>query len=257
MVVGIAMVKDEADIIERTVEHMAYQCDALFIADNGSTDGTVDALLNFGFRWGHEPSMWRLTEDSEPGYYQSRKMSALAEEARRQGATWVLPFDSDERWLADGIPIRELLPSLPADVMTCEADVFDHVATGDPEMPWRRREQLPLRKVACRAVEGLVIHQGNHGATFPGRDVCPTVTGQLQVRHFPYRTPQQFIRKVRNGAAAYRATDLDESVGSHWRSYDRLTDAELHEVFYRWFHSADPENDPELIHDPCPVLSRS
>jgi hypothetical protein len=44
MIVGIAMVRDEIDVIERTVEHMAYQCDSVVIADNGSEDGTRELL---------------------------------------------------------------------------------------------------------------------------------------------------------------------------------------------------------------------
>ena len=248
MVVGVAMVKDEADIIEATVLHMAQELDGLLIADNYSTDGTLDLL---------DELPCQVIPDPDAAYYQSAKMSALAARARDAGAEWIVPFDADERWMARDTQIAALLKSLPAEAMICEAQVLDHVATGDPEMPWRRREVLPLRKVACRAVEGLVIHQGNHGASYPGIDAPLTVTGKLQVRHFPYRSPEQFIRKVRNGAAAYAATDLPEEVGKHWRDYGRLTDAELEAVFFQWFFSAAPQADPDLVHDPCPSLSRS
>jgi glycosyltransferase involved in cell wall biosynthesis len=252
MVVGISMVKDEADVIEATIEHMREQCDGLLIADNDSTDGTGQILA------GLVGNLIWLRQDHERAYYQSEKMSHLADFARRKlGATWVVPFDADERWLANDGRVADLLMDLPPEAMTCEATVFDHVATGDPEMPWRRREALPLRKVACRAVEGLVIHQGNHGATFPNVRTPLAVTGRLEVRHSPYRSPEQFIRKVRNGAAAYAATTLPEEVGRHWREYGRLTDEQLREVFDTWFSSTDPENDPDLVFDPCPVLSRS
>jgi hypothetical protein len=76
------------------------------------------------------------------------------------------------------------------------------------------------------------------------------VTGELEVRHYPYRSPEQMIRKARNGAAAYAATDLPETVGQHWRDYGRLTDEQIGEVFRRYFWSADPEADG-LVHDPC------
>lgn len=248
MVVGISMVKDEADIIEATVRHMAEQCDAVWVWDNGSTDGTCEML---------ETLPCSLAFDDDPAHYQSDKMSRYAEWVRVQGADWVVPFDADERWITDGQRVADLLMSLPDEAMVCEAAVLNHVATGDSEMPWRRREQLPLRKVACRAREGLVIGEGNHSAHYPDLDVPLAVTGRLEVRHYPYRSAEQMIRKARNGAAALAATNLPERIGKHWRDYGRLTDEQLTDAFYKHFHSADPKNDPELVYDPCPVLLKS
>lgn len=244
MVWAVSVVKDEVDIIERTVGHMLSQVDAVLIADNGSTDGTRDILESL-------PVL--LRDDPEVGYYQSRKMTALAHEARAKGADWVIPFDADEVWTSYEGRIADALSALPEDALICEATVLDHVATGGADVlsPWRRPEQLPLRKVAVRAHPRLVIHQGNHGAVFKGIDHPLRATGMLEVRHFPYRSAKQMISKARNGAAAYAATDLDESVGKHWRDYGKLTDAEIHEVFAKYFWSVDPEADG-LVYDPAP-----
>lgn len=251
MIVGICMVKDEADIIERTIRHMAEQLDWIVVSDNNSTDGTRTILNDLAA----EGLPLSIQDDPEPGYYQSDKMSKLAAESLAiDRPDWIVPFDADERWIADSASVAELLASLPPEAMICEAAVIDHVATGDLEMPFRRAEQLPLRKVAGRAREGMVIHQGNHRITYPETEVPLAVTGKLEVRHYPYRSPEQFIRKARNGAAAYAATDLPEDVGAHWRGYGKLTDEQLREVFFEWFHSADPENDPTLVRDPCPTL---
>ena len=138
------------------------------------------------------------------------------------------------------------------------ADLLDHVPTGHDQrnggpvtdIVWRRRQRLPLPKVACRAMRDLTIHQGNHGADFPGVSQPLVAIGLIEVRHFPYRSPEQMVRKARNGAAAYAATDLPEDVGAHWRGYGRLSDEELGDVFRRWFWVANPEADPSLIFDP-------
>ncbi len=264
---AIARVKDEADIICDTVRHMAHHVDRQLVADNGSTDGTRELLE----RMADELDLV-VVDDPDVGYYQERKMSALAEIARHKGARWIVPYDADEIWCTTGRMSR-LLDGLDPSVLCVEAQLFDHVATGqDPGGPaierigWRRTAPAPLRKVAVRATRGLVIHQGNHSASFPGVPHPPTVTNVLEIRHFPYRSVEQFVRKVRNGAAAYAATDLSEGVGGHWRGYGRILDERgedgLAEVFHKWFWRADPtaaieidgERQPPLVFDPCAAL---
>lgn len=266
MIVAVTMVKDEADVIAATVGHMKASVDHVIVADNGSTDGTREILDGLDVE---------VVDDPEVGYYQSRKMSALAEKARQMGATWVVPFDADEVWLGREYELRETLEGAPPEAHIVEAILLDHVATGaDPDlpnviasMPWRRTAIAPLRKVAVRAVEGVVIHQGNHGADFAGIRSPLTVTGGLEIRHFPYRSAAQFIKKARNGAAAYAATDLPENAGGHWRGYGRILEeqgeAACASVFRKWFWRADPtreieidgERQPPLVRDPCLLRS--
>lgn len=59
------------------------------------------------------------------------------------------------------------------------------------------------------------------------------------------------IRKARNGAAAYAATDLPETTGAHWRQWGTLSDEQLREVFFEHYFSGDPEADG-LVFDPWP-----
>jgi hypothetical protein len=262
MVYAVALVKDEADIIAETVGWMVRQVDKVIVADNGSTDGTLDILRDLDVT---------LIEDPEVGYYQSRKMTRLAELCREAGAEWVVPFDADEVHVPRTGRIADQLRSLPADVLVSEAPLFDHVVTGrDPDGPtvqrmgYRRAAPAPLRKVAVRAVEGVVIHQGNHSAEFPAVTSPQAVTNIIQVRHFPYRSVEQFVKKVRNGAAAYAATTLSPEAGAHWRQYGAILDSggeeAIAEIFDTWFRREDPdaavligtESQPPLVYDPCP-----
>ena len=222
----------------------------MIVADNMSSDDTRQIL---------ESLPVTVLDDDEPGYYQADKMTALAHKARLEfDATWVVPFDADEWWECDRGRIADVLEANPAWPVV-EAILHDHVPSGaDPAggspvdtIQWRRTDPVPLPKVACQTGEDLRIWQGNHGATYSAPHAH--LSGVLHVRHFPYRSPEQFARKAINGAAAYAATDLPDNVGQHWREYGRIASEHgpeaLHDVFRRWFWEADPKA-AGLIHDP-------
>lgn len=260
------MVRDELDILPVTLGHMLGQVDAVIIADNGSVDGTREMLTEVVS--GHR---LQVLDDPEIGYYQSRKMSDLAQEAREQwGAVWVLPWDADEVWFArDGRRIADVLADLPDIVRIAQADLWDHVATArDPDdvdplrrMGWRRSYAAPLPKVAVRALPGVTILQGNHSAVFEDCDIPPTVSNMLTVRHYSYRSAEQTIRKVRNGAQAYAASNLREIDGAHWRQMGLMTDEQIGDAFRKWYWREHPdrplniegEQQGPLVYDPAPV----
>lgn len=250
---GVSMVRDEADVIAGTLAHLADEVDHLLVADNGSTDGTREILAEL-----EDTLPLTVLDDPEVGYYQSRKMSALAEQAAGLGAEWIVPFDADEIWFARDERIGIVLAALPCSIAW--ASLTNHFGTAvDPVDPdpfrsivWRQAAPAPLPKVAFRWEPGAVIHQGNHGVTLPSD---PAGVQILEVRHFPYRSAEQFVRKARNGAEAYRATDLPEDQGAHWRSYgdilDRFGEEGLADVYRQHFWFFSP-TDSGLVHDPAP-----
>jgi len=267
--VAVTMVKDEVDIVARTVGHMASQVDWVIVADNMSTDGTRDVLEDMT-----RDLNVTVVDDLEVGYHQSAKMTELAMRARlNHGAEWIVPFDADEWWYSPFGRISEILGSLAGQWLVMEAALYDHVATGldkpiedepDPveRLGWRRVEPAPLPKVACRWREDLVIEMGNHGARYVGGP--SKFESQLVIRHFPYRSVEQLIRKIRNGAAAYAATELDPTYGAHWRQWGEALDDPnrgipwIEELFRVWYYREDPgapldvqgERHPPLIFDP-------
>ena len=253
--VAVAMVKNEADVIASTVAHMLTQVDEVIVADNGSTDDTRAILDSLPVT---------VVDDPDPAYYQGRKMTFLAHLARTEfGADWVVPFDADEFWYSPFGTISQMCEQAAGEFAMLTAALYDHVATGaddqgetDPtvRIGWRRVTPAPLHKVAVAAAPTLSIHMGNHSADYTRAFQPRILAGQLVIRHFPYRSVQQFIRKARAGAAALAATDLPESAGKHWRDYGRLSDEQMHEVFAQWFHVDDPRAAADLIFDPVARL---
>lgn len=256
-VIGITMAHNNADIIRATTEHMISQVDHVVVLDNYSTDGAREILDSLPVT---------VIDDDEPGYYQSRKMTNLAKVARNMGAEWIVPFDSDEFWYSPFGTIREVLSDIKPQWLVATANLYDHVTSTDDDLSelnpvkrigWRRSYKGLLPKIACRWRPDLVIEAGNHGATYNGG--ASRHPGQLVVRHYPYRSPQQFIQKVRDGVAAYSATEgLPETSGAHWKDYGRLLEAfgeeGLEEVYNTWFHLNDPTSLSEVIYDPAPIM---
>lgn len=247
-VIGISMVKDEDDIVEGTTRHMAAEVDRLIVADNLSTDNTRKILDRLA-----DELLLLIVDDMDPAYYQSRKMSDLAARFADPG-DWIVPYDTDELWYSRAGRISEVLADIHTEHVVVSATLLDHYGTAvdkrDPDVfrsfVWRKQQPGALPKVAFRYEPDAVIAAGNHGVFLPsGRSLgaCTqeTATASLEIRHFPYRSPQQFVRKGVNGGQALALTDLPESSGMHWRGYRAIAEAHgteaLEQVYrdYFWF----------------------
>jgi glycosyltransferase involved in cell wall biosynthesis len=246
------LVRDEADIVRYTVNHLLRQVDHVIVMDNLSTDGTSDILVGYG-------RDVTVLQDEEIGYYQSRKTTRMALMALEMGHQWVVPCDADELWYANGLTVKDLLLSKGPDVQMVKAELYNHIPTSldddSEESPfrrigWRKRQPGDLGKVACRLHPSLVIHAGNHNATYAGAALAAT---GLIIRHFSWRSPEQYLRKIRNGERAYAATNLPDSLGVHWRMFANATDEAVLDHYHQWFVSQSPRRDESLIFDPAPA----
>ncbi len=155
-VVGISVVRNEADIIGVTVaHHLSQGLDEILIVDNGSTDDTSEVL-------------WRLAKKDrrvkprrdESHFDQAALTTALAREAYRRGADWVLPFDAGEFWWTEGDDLKEVLADSEAGALRVLSVVFlqargqrDSTPEGLLTMTRRPVETFPVRRQLRRLVE--------------------------------------------------------------------------------------------------------
>ncbi len=141
-VCAVMLVKDEADVIGYTIEHLLTQVDSIIVSDNGSTDGTRELLGEYA-----EAGQIGLEDDDDVAYWQSRKTTALAEKARELGFDWVIPCDADERWRSDdGTPIRTYLRGVTPDVRVIQACLFHYM----PTLLDDRSESNPFARIGWR-----------------------------------------------------------------------------------------------------------
>lgn len=219
---GIAMVRNEADVIRATVLHQLNQgLDAVLVADNGSTDATIEILSELAT---DHPVY--IAHDRMTAYYQGEKMTNLSQVARRAGADWVVPFDADEFWFAADSTVAEFLRGCRQHYVYGQMHnlfpLANTTAIDGRTMFNVDTSKSKHRKVAFRTHRLARLAMGNHHVTRSGSH-----TGGLFVAHLPWRSYKQFRQKVEQGWTALSSTDLPANVSRHWRRLAALEESEL------------------------------
>lgn len=238
-IIGLAMVKNEQDIVEAFVRHNIRFLERLVVLENGSVDETRQILGKLTQEFGN----LTVIEDQRFSYTQSERMTGLLQ--RFQAifhADYVIPLDADEFLDAtDRSSLCAELRDIPAGgcglVPWCTFVLTpDSVsaASDDPprSMVWRRRVELPAYSKAILGLmgslpTGIVIEQGNHSARFLSGGVLPSVTlNRLRLLHYPVRSRDQLIAKSVVGWMAYLAKDVNAAKrgqGVQWQTnFERI-----------------------------------
>jgi hypothetical protein len=277
---ALAMVKNEADIIEASIRHNLAFVDLMVVIDNASTDGTreiLEALRAEGL-----PLV--ILDDPVFGHFQGEKVT----HAYRMTAPVFTPdlvylLDADEFLRA---PSRESLQQalgrlapgsaalLPWETHVPDAGVPMESFLADP-MGYsgrRRRQEEPLYyKAVIRRDPAddarLVIEQGNHavrradGVPVPHQPVAQGAA----VAHLPVRGVEQLTAKVVNGWQACQVRNRVKNVPGEayqWQQlHDRivagrpLTDGDLVATAMAYAQRPRADRDPvrDLVADPVPT----
>lgn len=263
LVFGITRVRDEDDIIEPSLRRMCAQVDHVIIGEGCSSDQTrpiIERLIAEGLPI-------TLFDDEALNYEQREVMTTYARVAREMGAIWGVFYDTDEAWTANDGRIADALLELPEETLIVHADNTTHCATSedDPDDPdpmsrmkWRQVDILPLGKVACRLRDDLRIDHGNHAAQYALTRRPPSRNDVLHSRHFPYRTPEQFVKRVRIAYPMLKRSGLPRWHGQHMWEYGECWEQHGDEGLRTWFRDGmyftDPASDPRLVYDPIPAL---
>jgi glycosyltransferase involved in cell wall biosynthesis len=227
--IAVSRVKNEIDIIEAFVRHNARHFDKLIVLDDGSSDGTYEALLSF------QASGLPLVVLREPcvGYEQSRFMTRLLRMAVDQfGADWVAPLDADEFVEPPkGTTLADILASSPPTLLTMAWNNFiwrpEDDENPEPNPVLRLRMRLPpqprmtlgkvLAPAALLADGKIELWQGNHGISRDGRELPSQLLESVNLCHFPIRSVAQYAGKIGVGYLQYSAmAHWDRAMGVHY-----------------------------------------
>ena len=231
-IIAIAMVKNEADVIESFVRHTLSFADELLVCDHQSTDGTR-AILE---RLRGEGLPLAIRTEYRAAYVQAEVTNALLREAvRERGADLVVPLDADEFLLPDAdASCREVLEALATNVIY-HVDWRHYVPAGGDASAFLLAR--PLRRSAVwdwggKCIVGgaaarrtdVRLCQGNHYAyTLDAQGREERIRGTdcaLSIAHFYWRSPAQYRSKILVGwmniAAKYGG---DTTQGGDYRHY--------------------------------------
>lgn len=243
MIVGQQITCNEDDILEVSVRHMLAECDWVWVEDRCSTDCTPLILARMVDEYGD-----RLVVSASDRRPSTARQTELTDELVARGATWVVPWSTDEIWYANGGTLREVLPTVDADHVL--AAVWEHRRLptdidADPfgAMRWRYSAPWDWTKVAVRADLGVRAGIGTHLAEGGTR---PYSGDKIGVRHFPWRTPSQARRRLVRNAA-----DSGSELPAHQADAARtLALWDCGELDAWWAAMAE---DPDVVDDPAPI----
>ncbi|WP_354190546.1 glycosyltransferase family 2 protein [Arthrobacter sp. UYCu712] len=235
------MVKNEEDIIEAFVRYNLRSIDHMFIADNLSTDGTMDILQALKA----EGLALTITTDDDQAYKQNAKMTAMYRRAFQENDfEYVFLLDADEFLELDReemISLRETHGSgaafyVPRTGYLYAGEVveghgtslFDVMSITDTE-PESDKSMIFHEAAKCRRFR---IGIGSHHIRDWSQSDGPRVSVKPErdfalIRHFPIRSVDQYLRKSLLGWFALQlrksgANQPKRTVGSHWRTQYRL-----------------------------------
>lgn len=230
-IVGVSMVRNEADLIESFVRHHAALLDRLLVVDHGSTDGTREILAALQ---AEGLPLW-IAETRALANKQAQVLTqAMRDLVRREGADVALALDADEFLRADRRGLEGALSGLRPDGVGTLRWLTHLPGDGHEPHPlarlrWRVPEDADRYvKVAIggalAARDGWMLAPGSHAAfaTTGGRltaiDAAPL---DLRLAHLPFRTVEQLVVKVVQG---WLGTRLQEGrhahagvINAHWR----------------------------------------
>jgi Glycosyl transferase family 2 len=199
---GLCLVKNAADVIAQSLTAAAGWCDAIYVWDNGSTDGTWEKVQALA---GEHPQIVPDRQDPQPFRKTLRRELFEAHRHDACDGDWWCLLDADEFYIDDP---KTFLAGVRRDYDEVWAASFEYYFTERDaaryaEDPSRYGDDVPVeRKLRFylnnwseprffRFRTGLLWRTG----AWP-EDLGPPSPRRIRLKHFQYRSPRQIETRL-------------------------------------------------------------
>lgn len=234
--VGVSMIRNEADIVEAFIRTNLGLLDALYVIAHRCEDGTAEILTAL-YREGLQIRIMNLDEQA----FRQEHFTNISVRAafRDEKADFVFPLDADEFLRAPSRAVLEAaLAELPEQTLGAVPWINYIPTPQDQASPHpllrleRRIRMSPIEdlrldyaKVAIgkwfAAQPSARVQEGGH-AVFDGPNQIPArLCIGVTLAHFPVRSEEQLAQKAALGwlALLLRGREVEQSrIGGHWRA---------------------------------------
>jgi len=240
---AVAIVRNEADIVEAFVRHNLTVVDRLVVVDHGSFDGTSEILAALV----REGLPLTVAADERVGFFQPEVLTPLARDLlRHDSADFVFMLDADEFLKTPSRRVLErTLARAPQGMhalvpwVTYIPEFEGAAGAEDPLAPLRSAKRLPVERkpqhkvaVARSFLEtpAAFVAMGNH-RVLPSDETpdapCPHARLPQEaaaVAHVPVRSAAQLTAKIAIGWLAYLSSGRNNpALSFHWgEAYAKL-----------------------------------
>ena len=226
---GLCLVKNEADILRQGLQAARTWCDAIYVFDNGSTDGTWEQVQELAR---HDPAIIPWKQEAVPFRDGLRAEIFHAFANRAQPGDWWARLDPDEFYVDDP---RAFLTRVPASVgCVWDASLSYYFSTEEAcryyADPAQFADEVPITE-KCRHYfnHWSEVRFVRHEAMEPWEGIegwpeqlPPRVRShsrRILCRHFPYRSPKQIeLRIATRAASALSGTVFSHEAVKDWRA---------------------------------------
>ncbi|MBF0175220.1 MAG: FkbM family methyltransferase [Magnetococcales bacterium] len=229
--IGIAIVKNESDIIEVFLRHNMTFLDRLYLIDNDSCDTTM-TIIN---RVQQEIDNIVVSSFDYNDHRQETFVTYLARKiCNMDTADFILLLDADEFLTPDRATLEHALQAVPPGqvgyigwlnyIPTAE----DPHAEPDPRL--RIRNHYAVEHDTYKAVlppaiilkDGFAMGIGNHSAMIDHQECIYHPLVGVKLAHFPVRSDEQLVAKALIGSwALSQKSELNRTECHHWRNFAR------------------------------------
>jgi hypothetical protein len=194
----LCVVKNEADVIEQALRSAAKWSAAIYVLDNGSSDGTWERVQRLAEEL---PAVTPYKQDPRP-FDDSIRGDILRHYMNRAKLDdWWCILDADEFYIDDP---REFLAGVPKRFNAVWMQRYTYQFTEKDVATYRedpqRYDEIPIEQRLRHYVLGkytyLRCFRHSDGYTrMPDETLRPICPRRIRIKHFTYRSPSQILRR--------------------------------------------------------------